>query len=310
MAKMFYTLEEVAQKLGKSEDEVKEMAKRGEIQEFRDREKLMFKVEQIDLLAGGDDDDDDMPLGLEDSASSASASGLGLDVDDTGADQQAPADEGQPEKQSEGQLAEKPNVREPDQSGGGSGLDLTDTSGDTGVSVFDSGHGEHEPQSEQTHAGEAIDEELSLESVGSGSGLLDLTRESDDTTLGAEFIEDALNSEDDEIELPANASGLFESAGAESPGESLEQQPMGSMPMMVESYDGAWSGFGVGAMIGTAAALVITALIAMVAVGGATPQLATDFAESETMFWGVPGALLGVVLVCGLIGFFIGRATE
>ena len=53
MAKMFYTLEEVAEKLGKSEEDVREMARTGELQEFRDRDKLMFKVEQIDLLCFG-----------------------------------------------------------------------------------------------------------------------------------------------------------------------------------------------------------------------------------------------------------------
>ena len=49
MAKMFYTLEEVCEKLGKSEEEVKNMASSGQLQEFRDRDKLMFKVDQIDL---------------------------------------------------------------------------------------------------------------------------------------------------------------------------------------------------------------------------------------------------------------------
>ena len=55
MAKMFYTLDEAASKLGKSEAQLKEMVARGELQEFRDRDRLMFKVEQVDLLAGGDD---------------------------------------------------------------------------------------------------------------------------------------------------------------------------------------------------------------------------------------------------------------
>ena len=37
----------------------------------------------------------------------------------------------------------------------------------------------------------AVDQEqLALESVGSGSGLLDLTRESDDTSLGAELLDE------------------------------------------------------------------------------------------------------------------------
>ena len=65
MAKMFYTLDEASQKLGKSEDEVRELASSGQLQEFRDRDQLMFKVEQVDLLAGGGDDDD-FSLDLED----------------------------------------------------------------------------------------------------------------------------------------------------------------------------------------------------------------------------------------------------
>ena len=56
MAKMFYSLEEVCQKLGKTGDEITEMVRTGLIQEFRDRDRLMFKVEQIELLAGGEDD--------------------------------------------------------------------------------------------------------------------------------------------------------------------------------------------------------------------------------------------------------------
>lgn len=269
MAKMFYSLEEVASKLDKSQDEIKEMAKRGEIQEFRDGDKLMFKVEQIDLLAGGDDDEETGDLiGLEDSRS-----GSGIDLKDDSA------------------------------------TNLADSREDTGISVFDTGHGGEEDEAEKTAVGDAVDEELSLESVGSGSGLLDLTRESDDTTLGAELMEDVLNADDD-IEMPANASGLFDAAGAESPGNAMGQSSVGAMPMLVESYDGGWSGFAIGASIGAIAALICVALVAVVAIGGATPGLATQFTESDAMFWGLPGGLLGVTLICGLIGFFIGKASE
>src|SRR5262245_20773972 len=52
MAKMFYTLEETAKKLGVSADKVREMAASGQLQEFRDRDKLVFKREQVDLLSG------------------------------------------------------------------------------------------------------------------------------------------------------------------------------------------------------------------------------------------------------------------
>ena len=126
MAKMFYTLEEVAQKLGKSEDEVKEMARSGLIQEFRDREKLMFKVDQIDLLAGADEDSSEVHLELEDTSGgsglelSASASSLGL------------TDE--------------------------SSIGLEESRESTGISVFDTDHG-LDDSSEQTRAGQSGEDE-------------------------------------------------------------------------------------------------------------------------------------------------------
>jgi hypothetical protein len=185
MAKMFYTLEEVAAKLHKSPDEVKAMAKSGQIQEFRDRDKLMFKVDQIDLLAGGDEESGEVHLELEDTSagSGIGMSGSGLDLKDASAS--------------------------------GSAIGLADSREGTGISVFDTDHGSPaiggEVASGETQVGEALDDELSLESVGSGSGLLDLTRESDDTSLGAELLEEVY-SKDDAIEIPANASGLFEAA--------------------------------------------------------------------------------------------------
>ena len=55
MAKMFYTLEEAAVKLGTDEQSVKDMAARNELQQFRDGDKLIFKVDQVDLLAESHD---------------------------------------------------------------------------------------------------------------------------------------------------------------------------------------------------------------------------------------------------------------
>ncbi|MCG8508947.1 MAG: helix-turn-helix domain-containing protein, partial [Rhodospirillales bacterium] len=52
MAKMFYTLEEAAEKLGLDENAVKDMAQSGKLQQFRDRDKLMFKRDQVDAMVG------------------------------------------------------------------------------------------------------------------------------------------------------------------------------------------------------------------------------------------------------------------
>lgn len=266
MAKLFYTVDEVAQKLDKSPDEVREMARRGEIQEFRDRDKLMFKVEQIDLLAGGDEETGEIPLTLEDSRLGGS-SGLGLQ---------------------DSSLA--------DSSLGDSGLGLADSRDGSGVSAFDSDHG---------MGGGGDDDELSLEAVGSGSGLLDLTRESDDTSLGAELLEEVYSS-DDNVEIPANASGLFEAAGADSPGEAVASG-MAMAPVYVESYDGTWSGLGAGLMIAAIVAMICVAVVVFVGLLGSTAGLATLFA-GNLLVWSL--GLAGAVLVLGVLGLVIGKATE
>jgi hypothetical protein len=278
MAKLFYTLEEVCEKLGRSEDDVKEMARSGQLQEFRDRDRLMFKVEQIDLLAGADEESSEVHLELEDTSggSAMELQGSGLDLQD-------------------------------------SAIGLEESREGTGISVFDTDHGTEEAIGDQTHAGEALEEEeLSLESVGSGSGLLDLTRESDDTSLGAELLEEVYSG-DEHIEIPASASGLFEAAGAESPGDHVASAPEmagAAVPMVLEAYDGGGSGLGIGLMIGALAALVCVAIIVIVGIAGATPALAmkmTDGANS-LYIWG--GALLGGTILLGFIGLLIGKASE
>jgi excisionase family DNA binding protein len=82
MAKMFYTLEEAAQKLGVTSDEVLQMVSRGQLQEFRDRDKRMFKVEQVDLLAGGKDEGE-IPLAPDLEPLSLSGSGTGIAAETT-----------------------------------------------------------------------------------------------------------------------------------------------------------------------------------------------------------------------------------
>ena len=85
MAKLFYTLTETSDRLGKSEDEVREMAKSGKLEEMRDGETIMFKRKQVDLLVG-DAPATDLDLDI-DLSSAGSSVGMGLSdasVADTG----------------------------------------------------------------------------------------------------------------------------------------------------------------------------------------------------------------------------------
>ena len=189
MDKMFYTMPEACQKLGKSEDEVREMVTSGQLQEFRDKDELVFKVEQINLLAGVDEDTGDVVIDLS-GASASSSTGLELtdNMDLTGAEgsDAAPA----PAASSDLGLSAGLGLT------GGSGMDLGDSGSAAGLSAFDTGADmAGDDDAGATRVGDGMDDDLTLETVGSGSGLMDLTRESDDTSLGAEILDDEVREE-------------------------------------------------------------------------------------------------------------------
>ena len=78
MAKLFYTLEEAAQKLRKSTDEVMGMARAGQLVELRDKDQVLFRRSAIDQLAGDADMGSDINLdGLDLSSGGGSSLQLG-----------------------------------------------------------------------------------------------------------------------------------------------------------------------------------------------------------------------------------------
>jgi hypothetical protein len=365
MAKMFYTLDEVCTRLGKTAETIKSMVSSGEIQEFRDGESLVFKVEQIDLLSASDESAGEIEIDLSDAAIdldsasdldlSASATGdadldldLGLGGSDSMMDPPATIDPPTPlPNQAPAAIHEAPSLGDDlDMSGsdlgslgldgssmesfdlGGSAsgsleltepggmaddLDLsaelaappqTDDSGD--ISSLDLG------EAGETRIGEGIDD-LTLESVGSGSGLLDLTRESDDTSLGAELLEEVYSSDDEFVEVPA-ASGLFEAAEASGAAEaitgsneaSVAAAPKGGggVAIAAQAWDPAGSGLAAGVSIGALVCLLgVFAIVGVTLIGGSS-GLAPLIAEK---LWMWTGGIAGGTILLGLIGLFIGK---
>ncbi len=281
MAKMFYSAQEAAGKLGKSVDELMAMAKSGEVQSFKQDDQDMFRVEQIDMISSTDDLGD-LSINLDDSGE---ADSLGLSGSAPGID----GDEVSLEMSGEIGLEDSNTGGADDSFLAGSGMG-------TGISAFES----------EASGDDLLKDDLSLETVGSGSGLLDLTRESDDTSLGAELL-DEVYSNDDDPAIPASSSGLFEAAGAESGGNNLGGGMPVGVPMIVESYEGGWSGLGVGMGIVAVASLCLAALMAFVGASGTLPALA-EMMTSGMMVWF--GGLLGGLIIFGLLGFFIGKASE
>ena len=301
MAKMFYTLEEAAQKLGKDEQAIKDMAAAGELQQFRDRDRLMFKRDQVDALSGGGEEPE---ISLEDSAvldSSDASSGILELADDTSA---------------------------------GAGDDPREA---TGISVFDAGEIETADPAAQTQVEGGAGEELDLDSVGSGSGLLDLTREADDTSLGMELDEiypgGSTAGTAATSDTAAGLSSAFDTsagddtgvgmaaAATEAPSELAAPEdelavpdddeiamPMGSTA--VEPSDPAGSGLGVGLMIGALAAMILAAIVTLGAIGGGSTGLLALMTgdPGSLVLWFWVGGLAVASLIFGVIGYVVGNA--
>jgi len=324
MAKLFYTLSEASNRLGKSEDEVRDMATSGQLEEMRDGDQVMFKRQQVDLLAGDVDQSDDLDLDLSNSGSSLSL-GLSDSATDTAAQvTDETADIGEPSESgasgyglsdSGTGLGLGGSGAGLDLGGSGFGFDLGDSGSGAGLDLggdpnSDSGlgvafEGGEDDDSAETRVADAVDEELSLESVGSGSGLLDLTRESDDTSLGAELLDEVWDEESGEF--AASASGLFESSEPEVAEAAVADAPMGLAVSYAEAYDGKWSGAGVGFLLGSLIALVAVCVMLLTSIMGVSPKLGS-MVTGDLMIWG--GGFATFAIIAGLIGMFIGKASE
>jgi hypothetical protein len=265
MAKMFYTLDEAAAKLGKSTGEVQGLISSGQLQEFRDRDRIMLKVEQVDLLAGGDEDH--IPL-----AESGELDTIQL------------ADSGE--------------------------IGIEPAKDQTGISIFDADETDEADPSAVTHVhgGGAIGVDFSTDLSSSGSGLMDLTRESDDTSLGGEALLEDIYAEDaDTVDQTfageAGAEDLFESTPDADVGVGAPAAVIAADP-----YDGVWSGIAGGAAFGAIVALCVTIVVVLGAlVTGSPAAPAVDMVRDNytTVFAG----LGGVTVVCMIVGFLLGKMS-
>lgn len=313
MAKMFYTLEEAAERLGKNADAVREMAKSGQIQEFRDRDKLVFKVDQIDLLAHGEDDapHDDADM----------SSMIPLADDDGGTFDDVSFESGGDlmslEESSPGSLSGKSAAAASDEfsladsslkSRGGSAGALNvepiegDTKERTGVSIFDADELDvADPSALTQMSDEGGFGDMPLDSLGSGSGLLDLTRESDDTSLGAEFLDELAGADEGTVDRDAPGGGLFDTGGEAAPADA--GAPV--FALAAEPIDAAGSGLTAGLAIGAVLVLMIgltTAILSLMDVRG--NPLVAMLADNFLVIF---ASLAGAAVVLGVLGFVLGK---
>ncbi len=200
MAKMFYSAKEAAEKLGRNENDLKDLVRTGKLREFRDAGTVNYKVSDVDAIAKGAGPAPKAAPAKSGVSKSPGASKAGSSIgsaSQSGEILLEPAEDSgislmpsgsdimsleavDADDTSVGSRAQK---KKKDSSMGGSSVPSV------GINVFDDDElDEHVDPLAQTAVTDVAG--LALDGIGSGSGILDLTRESDDTSLGAELLEE------------------------------------------------------------------------------------------------------------------------
>ncbi|MHC4294486.1 MAG: helix-turn-helix domain-containing protein [Planctomycetota bacterium] len=240
--KMYYSEEEAAGKLGVGVEQLTDYAREGKLQQYQDGPRKVYRASQVEELAASLGQGETAEIEL----TPAGDTNLGL------------SDSGIGEGTKEGTAIS--NI----------GISIFDDE-DLGVEVAD-------PMA-KTQISPSLEEQIALEGTGSGSGLLDLTRESDDTSLGAEVL--------DHIDMESSvAPGLGEEAPA------------------VEAMDasaGLFSGLIVGATL-------VTMVLTVAVLAAMSDQ---SFALLETLknqLLIVFGGAVVAVIACGAVGMMLGKS--
>lgn len=254
--KMYYTEEEAAHRLGISQAELSTHVRDGKLRVFPDGMKKMFRVDQVDELAGGSE----VPLSGEGDAVSLS---------------EAEVHELKPKEDS--------------------------VISSEGISIFDAEDleiGSADPMA-KTQITASIEDQINLEGVGSGSGLLDLTRESDDTSLGAEVLDNI------EIEGVGSAPGAQVVGASGSMAGPVAIESVMVMPTYVEEIDSS-SGLYGGIIVGATVVAVLLGVAAMSSFSSTPPSYLASIKANISIVLAV--SVLIVVLGAGL-GWLAGKAS-
>lgn len=282
MAKPFYSMEEVCKLLGKDQDGVKALVRDQKLREFRDAGKVFFKADEVDKLAGRGAGDVVLES-AEDELPSLDAGGgtsmIGL----------APMDDDEDAKKKK------------------EGTVITTS----GIDVFDDDELEIEtdPMAKTTIT-EGAGDQVSLEGTGSGSGLLDLTRESDDTSLGAELLDEIYPGEDETV--PAKPA---KPAAKRAPAPEPEEEPEpayaaveAAEPVLAPKVVAGDASEGVmdGLMVGGSILLTVAASVVAGAMQGYLPDYGKYLSSNFLIF--LAGGV-GVCAIGALLGWVMGRAA-
>jgi len=298
--KPFYSLEEVSARLGKTADQIKALVREGTLREFRDAGKVFFKAEDIERLAAPPTDAAEILL--EPVGDVPPADGLPDVGEDSSGGTSIIGLEPLPEEQEE----EKKH-----------GTAITAR----GIGVFDDDEvdTDTDPMAKTQITTGATDDAVTLEGAGSGSGLLDLAREADDTALGADLLDEIYPGEEAaapptaksgaQIEPETEPEPEYESGGSALAEPVLEEAPgagdaLVAAPVVAgDPTEGMFSGLLVGAMILMALACSVVGGV----VQGYLPDYGRFLGDGSIFFFFLGAAVLLAVITL-LAGWFLGLA--
>jgi hypothetical protein len=294
MAKSFYNADEAAKKVGKSPDELTELVKAGKLREFRDGDEVKYKAEDIDKLApedAGGSASDAIVLEETGDESSIVLAATGSDVlsleeiesDDTSA---------------------KTAAGEPDKEEKRKGDSVVSS---VGVSVFDD---------------DELDDVVDPLAQTAISDVAGLTRESDDTSLGAELLDEIYAADDKPTEEMGEDTragideALTEESTADEAGEIFEAAPEAEAgaPARKPAAVIARYEYAPDALSSGLTALMVVATIVLAFGGLAAVAMVSDVvpgiveAAYDNLMWFSGGALL-VGIIAALITFLVARRS-
>jgi len=157
---------------------------------------------------------------------------------------------------------------------------------------------------------------LGIDTTGSGSGLLDLTRESDDTSLGAELLDEIYPADESGEEMGEEtkaglADAVPDSSGTDfSEAETVAAAAAGPAVVAVTRAQYAPDAVsqGLSWMLGaTVLVMCLAGITCAAAVRGVWPNLLETLADKNMI---VGAASLGVVLLAMGVGFLLGRKAS
>ncbi|MHC4076318.1 MAG: hypothetical protein ACYSRZ_07905 [Planctomycetota bacterium] len=291
MTGMFYSLKETVQKLNKNEDQLKELVKTGRLREFRDGENLLFKISEVDSLLS------DTDISLSQDAPDSSATSLEPDEDE---------DEIQFAPQLDDDAAEGTDLEltQADTDVTSEGINVLGES-DSDYQLADDALAETQAASEEASLAK-IEEDVNLDTFGSGSGLLDLSLQADDTSLGG--ILDEIYTPEGENGKPAPEASVMEVAAEAEHIVSEEEAQNGQIAAVAMAYaepepDLASNTLGMLLFL-PLLTVVYTTIITLTAFNSIKPLILTSI---QGIIWYITIAATVLALITVAVAFMLGQ---